>query len=82
MTVRIASDRTQGAAGTATGPGLGLGSNPATAAADRPLSGRGNVGRPCQHGIRRQCRMFRIGNRKHPREREPRTDLLCVMHGL
>jgi hypothetical protein len=26
--------------------------------------------------------MFRVGNRKHPRERESRTDLVCVVHGL
>ena len=43
---------------------------------------RKDVGRPCQHGVRRQCRMFRVGNREHPREREPRTDLVCVVHGL
>jgi hypothetical protein len=26
--------------------------------------------------------MFRVGNRKYPRERESRTDLVGVVHGL
>ena len=43
MTARIASDRTQGPAGTAPGRGWRFGSNPATAAADRPLRGRGKT---------------------------------------